>query len=91
MWREPGLLNKLLSLSARGLPLPVSHAVIVTLSVISFLAIAAYCLVVAWPKLNLLQAAARQAHIRNRPSRVVRSLYDMGEDKPTERPRLLKK
>lgn len=62
---------------------------ITTLFVISFLAIAAYCLVVAWPKLNRSQVIKRQP--RPTPPRVVRSLYDMGADKPTERPRLLKR
>ena len=64
---------------------------IVTLFVISFLAITAYCLVVAWPRLKLSQAATRQQRALRPRTRVVRSLYDMSDNKRTECPRLLKR
>jgi len=63
--------------------------VITTLFVISFLAIAGYCLLLAWPMLTRSQVIKRQP--RPTTTHVVRSLYDMGADKPTERPRLLKR
>lgn len=65
---------------------------ITTLVVICFAAITAYCLVVAWPKLNWSAQATRRPGPLGQQSRARRSLYDIdGDKRSTERPRLLKK
>ncbi len=66
---------------------------ITTLVVVCFLAITAYCLVVAWPRLTLSQQTGRRpGGLRNHDERIQRSLYDVdGHKRSTDRPRLLKR
>lgn len=83
MSAEPRLPNKTLTLSAPG-NLLVSLNVITTLLVTCFAAITAYCLVVAWPKLQTARRTQRPQ------ARVDRSTHDL-RSKSTARPTLLKR